>query len=120
MSTPLAGSTFCPLFSFCMGTVQIRPDCTGFVLNRSGSKGLHVFIKIKYKFIYSRRKTFEMKEVGRTHATGQSVQIADESTIALDVTIQVQIMNLLRELQENTSTFIILNTHDMCGGMIVK
>jgi oligopeptide/dipeptide ABC transporter ATP-binding protein len=39
--------------------------------------------------------------------------IADEPTTALDVTIQAQILDLMRELQETTGTAIILITHDM-------
>lgn len=39
--------------------------------------------------------------------------IADEPTTALDVTIQAQIMNLLRELQQETGMSIILITHDI-------
>src|SRR6476659_2504630 len=41
------------------------------------------------------------------------VLIADEPTTALDVTIQAQILDLMRELQETTGTAIILITHDM-------
>ena len=39
--------------------------------------------------------------------------IADEPTTALDVTIQAQILDLMRELQETSGTAIILITHDM-------
>lgn len=39
--------------------------------------------------------------------------IADEPTTALDVTIQAQIMNLLRELQKETGMAMILITHDI-------
>ena len=39
--------------------------------------------------------------------------IADEPTTALDVTIQAQILNLLRELQQETNMAIILITHDL-------
>jgi oligopeptide/dipeptide ABC transporter ATP-binding protein len=39
--------------------------------------------------------------------------IADEPTTALDVTIQAQIMNLMRELQAELSMSIILITHDI-------
>src|SRR5712672_2436988 len=39
--------------------------------------------------------------------------IADEPTTALDVTIQAQILDLMRELQERLGTAIILITHDM-------
>jgi peptide/nickel transport system ATP-binding protein len=41
------------------------------------------------------------------------VLIADEPTTALDVTIQAQILDLMRELQETTGTAIVLITHDM-------
>ncbi|MCF2596944.1 ABC transporter ATP-binding protein [Pseudoflavonifractor phocaeensis] len=39
--------------------------------------------------------------------------IADEPTTALDVTIQAQVLRLLKELQERTGTSIILITHDL-------
>jgi oligopeptide/dipeptide ABC transporter ATP-binding protein len=39
--------------------------------------------------------------------------IADEPTTALDVTIQAQILDLMRELQETTGAAIVLITHDM-------
>ena len=39
--------------------------------------------------------------------------IADEPTTALDVTIQAQILDLMRDLREKTDTSIILITHDL-------
>jgi len=41
------------------------------------------------------------------------VLIADEPTTALDVTIQAQILDLLRELQEREQMSILLITHDL-------
>lgn len=46
-------------------------------------------------------------------ACNPDILIADEPTTALDVTIQAQIMHLLRDLQEENHTSIILITHDL-------
>ncbi len=51
--------------------------------------------------------------------------IADEPTTALDVTIQAQILNLMKDMQERFGTSIILITHDlgvvagMCDRVVV-
>jgi peptide/nickel transport system ATP-binding protein len=42
-----------------------------------------------------------------------SMLIADEPTTALDVTIQAQILELMRELQQQTGMAIIFITHDL-------
>ncbi len=46
-------------------------------------------------------------------ACNPDILIADEPTTALDVTIQAQIIHLLRDLQEENHTSIILITHDL-------
>ncbi|GIO40583.1 MULTISPECIES: ABC transporter ATP-binding protein [Paenibacillus] len=54
-----------------------------------------------------------------------SLLIADEPTTALDVTIQAQIMDVMKEMQQRLGTSIILITHDlgvvagMCDRVIV-
>src|SRR6201999_4316424 len=42
-----------------------------------------------------------------------SVLIADEPTTALDVTIQAQILERIKELRDSTGTAVILVTHDL-------
>jgi oligopeptide/dipeptide ABC transporter ATP-binding protein len=42
-----------------------------------------------------------------------SLLIADEPTTALDVTVQAQILDLMREIQEETQMSVILITHDL-------
>lgn len=44
--------------------------------------------------------------------------IADEPTTALDVTIQAQILNLMKKLQEQMQTSMLLITHDL--GVVVE
>ncbi len=46
-------------------------------------------------------------------ALGPDVLLADEPTTALDVTVQAQIMRLLRELQASRDMALVLITHDL-------
>ncbi len=46
-------------------------------------------------------------------ACNPKLLIADEPTTALDVTIQAQVLKLMKELQEETDTAIMLITHNM-------
>ena len=50
-------------------------------------------------------------------ACNPALLIADEPTTALDVTIQAQVMQFMKELQQKTNTSIILITHDL--GVVV-
>ncbi|WP_438468112.1 ABC transporter ATP-binding protein [Streptococcus pluranimalium] len=46
-------------------------------------------------------------------AGNPEILIADEPTTALDVTIQAQILNLMKDIQQKTSSSIIFITHDL-------
>jgi ABC-type dipeptide/oligopeptide/nickel transport system ATPase component len=46
-------------------------------------------------------------------ALNPELLIADEPTTALDVTIQAQILDLMRGLREKMNTSVILITHDL-------
>jgi oligopeptide transport system ATP-binding protein len=46
-------------------------------------------------------------------ACGPQLLIADEPTTALDVTIQAQILQLMKEIQRDTELGVILVTHDL-------
>ena len=45
-------------------------------------------------------------------ALGPRILLADEPTTALDVTIQAQILQLIRQLQEEMGMAVIFITHD--------
>ncbi|XVL58752.1 ABC transporter ATP-binding protein [Paenibacillus amylolyticus] len=63
--------------------------------------------------------------IGIALACRPELLIADEPTTALDVTIQAQILNLMKDMQEQLGTSIILITHDlgvvagMCDRVVV-
>ncbi|MDN5774413.1 MAG: ABC transporter ATP-binding protein, partial [Brevibacterium aurantiacum] len=46
-------------------------------------------------------------------ALGAELIVADEPTTALDVTVQAEILDLLRDLRDQTGTAIVLITHNM-------
>jgi len=51
--------------------------------------------------------------IGAALLSGPELLVADEPTTALDVTVQAQILNLLRELRVQSETALLLITHDL-------
>ncbi len=51
--------------------------------------------------------------IGMGVANGPDLLIADEPTTALDVTIQAQVLQLMKQVQEETDAAILMITHDL-------
>lgn len=86
------------------------------------NKAIEAFEAVKIPAAESRLKNYPhefsggMKQraiIAMALATNAQILIADEPTTALDVTIQAQIMNLLKQIKKERDTSILLITHDL-------
>jgi oligopeptide/dipeptide ABC transporter ATP-binding protein len=102
-------------------------ECFKFHNNSGGSlkeKCIHLLNKVKVPAPEARINFYPFQLsggisqrvlIGAGIANGPDLLIADEPTTALDVTIQAQILNLLKELQRQINSAIILITHDLAS-----
>ncbi len=90
--------------------------------NEAWSKAVEAFEAVQIPDAKSRLKNYPhefsggMKQraiIAMALACNAQIIIADEPTTALDVTIQAQIMKLLKEIKESNQTSILLITHDL-------
>lgn len=88
----------------------------------SKSKALEMLNKVKIPLAEKRLRQYPhhlsggMRQrvmIAMALSTEPDILIADEPTTALDVTIQAQILNLIKDLKENMGTSVIFITHDM-------
>ena len=70
-------------------------------------------IHMNFQVVWKQRVMIAIALVG-----SPSIVIADEPTTSLDVTIEAQILDVLKNLQKTLGTSIILITHDL--GVIAK
>ena len=90
--------------------------------NEAWSKAVEAFEAVQIPDAKSRLKNYPhefsggMKQraiIAMALACNAQIIIADEPTTALDVTIQAQIMKLLKEIKESNQTSVLLITHDL-------
>ena len=99
--------------------VRRHRDCT---LAEARERALQMFRKVRMPAAEKRLDDYPHQLSGGMRqrvmiamalANDPALLIADEPTTALDVTIQAQILDLMRELQEDTGAALLMITHDL-------
>jgi len=117
-----AMSAFDPLFSIGeqIGEVLTRHKTLGRAAARGRAVELLRRVKLPEPELRANQYPHEMSGgmlqramIAMALACGPELLIADEPTTALDVTIQAQILNLLKEIRQETGLAILFITHDL-------
>lgn len=102
-----------------MEALQIHQGLTG---NEARTRAIDLFTLVGIPDPARRMRSFpheisggqaQRVMIAMALACNPELLIADEPTTALDVTIQAQILDLMRELRDKVNTAIILITHDL-------
>ena len=102
-----------------MEAVQIHQGLSG---NEARKRATELFVLVGISDPERRMRSFpheisggqaQRVMIAMALACSPELLIADEPTTALDVTIQAQILDLMRELRDKVNTAIILITHDL-------
>ena len=95
-------------------TPLAKTEAAGRACTLLGKVGLPDPAQIMHKFPFELSGGMRQRVmIAMALSCNPKLLIADEPTTALDVTIQAQIMQLLRQLKQELSTAIILITHDI-------
>jgi peptide/nickel transport system ATP-binding protein len=102
-----------------------QPDKSIYSVAREWSENLLRNLNIPYPEVIFDRYPHELSggmrqrvQIAMALACNPKLLIADEPTTALDVTIQNQILKLMKEMKQKTNTSILFITHDL--GIISK
>ena len=111
-----------PLYTVGDQLLEIIKTHQGLTGEEAEKKAVEAFEMVQIPAAKSRLKNYPhefsggMKQraiIAMALACNAEILIADEPTTALDVTIQAQIMHLLKEIKQQNKTAILLITHDL-------